>query len=84
MLVDEFAEYAYEDIADFLQLKLDPAIGHEVKLEIAHAIRSVIDELPSEEPSPALQLRQAALETLGNTDSAIVKSLVVGTNGTSS
>lgn len=81
-LIDEFSDYACEDITDLLQQKLDASLSDELKLEIAYVIRSVIEELPHEKPSPALQLRNAAMETLGVTDSTIVKELVLARYGT--
>jgi hypothetical protein len=61
-LAQEFAEYAAEDIADLLGLAANDSALGEVALEIAHAIRSAIDELPHERLSPAVGIRQAAAE----------------------
>jgi hypothetical protein len=61
-LAAEFAEYAAEDIADLLGLDERTPALREIASEIAHAIRSTIDELPHE-PSPQLALRRAADET---------------------
>src|SRR5256885_10336656 len=63
-LAAEFAEYAAQDIADLLDIAPADGVLGELAVEIAHAIRSVIDELPQDRPSPSLSLRRAATETL--------------------
>jgi hypothetical protein len=55
VLADAFAEYAAEQIVDIVGLRLDSALFREVQLEVVHAIRSVIEDLPDAMLSPALQ-----------------------------
>jgi len=63
-LAAEFAEYAAQDIADLLQIDAASPLLQEIALEVAHAIRCTIDELPHAQPSPSITLRHAATETL--------------------
>ena len=63
-LAGEFAEYAAQDIADLLGIAPNDGVLRELAVEVAHAIRSTIDELPQDRPSPSLSLRRAATETL--------------------
>lgn len=63
-LAAEFAEYAAEDIADLLGIEPTDGVLRELAIEVAHALRSAIDELPQDRPSPSLSLRRAAAETL--------------------
>jgi hypothetical protein len=63
-LAEEFAEYAAQDIADLLGIAPDDGVLRELAGEVAHAIRSTIDELPQDRPTPSQSLRHAATETL--------------------
>jgi transcriptional regulator with XRE-family HTH domain len=63
-LAVEFAEYAAQDIADLLGISPDDRVLRELAVEVAHAIRCTIDELPQDRPAPSLSLRRAAAETL--------------------
>lgn len=63
-IANEFAEYVAEDIGDLLNLAVDVDMQRELQLEIAHAIRAAIAELPHGRISPAANIRHAAYETM--------------------
>jgi hypothetical protein len=51
-LADEFGEYAAEGIADLVDLQATPALLCEIAIEVSHAIRCTLDELPQSVASP--------------------------------